>query len=116
MKLLTRTFLLLLLMLAGSWIGNQQILSGLAASVAVYAVYLLIGIVLGSMASPRFTKAKNKWIYILPILIFAAIGALMQLSPWLHAASWPFGVGNSLLAYSNLSWSIAGFFLSLALR
>lgn len=116
MKLLTRTLIILLLMVIGSWISGQLALSGIAASVAIYAVYLLIGIVLGSTANPRFTKAKNKWIYILPILVFAVIGALSFLSPWLHAAAWPFGIGSYLMQYSSLSWTATGFFLSIALR
>lgn len=116
MKLLTRTLIILILMVIGSWLSGQQALTGIAASIILYADYLLIGIVLGSTANPRFTKTKNKWIYILPILIFAVIGALSYLSPWLHAAAWPFGIGNYLMQYSSLSWTVTGFFLSIALR
>lgn len=116
MKLLTRTLMILALMIVGSWLNGQLAMPGIASSIAVYAVYLLIGILLGSTANPRFTKAKNKWIYVLPILIFAVIGALMMLYPLLHVAAWPFGIGAYLLEFSNLSWSIVGFFLSLAFR
>jgi len=116
MKLLTRTLIILALMIIGSWLNGQLAMPGYTSSIAVYAVYLLIGIILGSMANPRFTKAKNKWVYVLPILIFAVIGALSMLYPLLHAAAWPFGVGAYLLEFSNLSWSIVGFFLSLAFR
>jgi hypothetical protein len=116
MKLLTRTLIILLLMVIGAWLVSQQALSGITASIAIYAVYLLIGFVLGSTANPRFTKAKNKWIYIFPILIFVVIGALSFLSPLLHAAAWPFGIGNYLMQYSALSWTAAGFFLSIAFR
>lgn len=116
MKLLTRTLIILVLMVVGAWLGGQAALSGIAASIAIYAVYLLIGIVLGSTANPRFTKTKNKWIYIIPILIFAVIGALAFLAVWLHPAAWPFGIGNYLMQYSSLSWTAAGFFLSIALR
>jgi hypothetical protein len=103
-------------MLVGAWLGGQPSLSGIAAAIAIYAVYLLIGIVLGSTANPRFTKAKNKWVYIIPILIFTVIGALSFLSPWLHPAAWPFGIGSYLMQYSSLSWTASGFFLSIALR
>ncbi|HVI40471.1 MAG TPA: hypothetical protein VM577_07415 [Anaerovoracaceae bacterium] len=116
MKILTRTLIILVLMIAGSWLNAQLTLPGFTSSIAVYVVYLLIGIILGSMANPRFTKAKNKWIYVLPILIFAVIGALTMLYPWLHVGAWPFGIGAYLQQFSNLSWTIAGFFLSIALR
>jgi hypothetical protein len=79
-------------------------------------IYFLIGVLLGSTANPRFTKAKNKAVYAIPILIFAAIGALSLLYAPLHAAAWPFGIGGYLLNFSNLSWSIVGFFLSLSFR
>ncbi len=116
MKLLTRTLIILALMVVGSWLNGQLAMPGYTSSIAIYAVYLLIGILLGSMANPRFTKAKNKWIYVIPILIFAIIGALLMLYPLLHVAAWPFGLGTYLLEYSNLSWSIVGFFLSIAFR
>jgi hypothetical protein len=116
MKLLTRTLIILILMIIGSWLSSRLTLPGNFSSIPGYAVYLLIGIMLGNTANPRFTKAKNKWVYILPILVFGIIGALVFLSPLLHAAAWPFGIGSSLAGYSSLSWTIAGFFLSLALR
>ena len=116
MKLLARTLIILVLMIVGSWISAQGVLSGIAGSIAVYAVYLLIGITLGSTANPRFTKAKNKWIYMIPILIFAVIGMLNLLYSLLHAGSWPFGIGNYLMSFSALSWTIAGVLTSLAFR
>ncbi len=115
-KLLIRTLLILVLMIIGSWINSRLTLPDYPSIVTGYAVCLLIGILLGSMANPRFTKAKNKWIYILPILVFGMIGALMFLSPFLHVAAWPFGIGSYLAGFSSLSWTITGFFLSLALR
>lgn len=116
MKLIVRTLLILVLMIGGSWISAQGVLTGLAASITVYVVYLLIGIVLGSTASPRFTKPKNKWLYIIPILIFVVIGSLNLLYTLLHAAMWPLGIGNYLLSFSALSWTATGVFVSLALR
>lgn len=116
MKLLTRTLIILVLMVIGSWLQSQQALAGTTAGIAAYAVYLLIGVVLGSVANPRFTKAKNKWIYILPILIFGTVGSLHMLYPLLHVAAWPFGIGNYLAGFSNLAWTIVGFFVSVSLR
>lgn len=116
MKLLTRSLIILALMVAGSWLSGQQVLTGFASGIAGYAVYLLIGIILGSVANPRFTKAKNKWIYILPILVFGVVGSLHMLYSLLHVAAWPFGIGSYLAGYSNLAWTITGFFVSLSLR
>lgn len=116
MKLLIRTLIILALMIIGAWLIGQLALPEFAAGISVYAIYLLIGIFLGSTANPRFTKTKNKWIYVIPILVFAVIGALSMLYSLLHAEAWPFGVGAYLLNFSNLSWTIAGFFLSLAFR
>ena len=116
MKLLVRVLIILALMIVGSWLNAQGMLAGLAASIAVYAVYLLIGITLGSTANPRFTKPKNKWLYLIPIMIFVMIGALNLLYALLHAGAWPFGIGNYLLNFSALSWTIAGVFISLAFR
>ncbi len=116
LKLLTRVLIILALMIAGSWLSDQMPLPDFAASITFYAVYLLIGIVLGSVANPRFTKSKNKWVYVLPILVFVVIGALQMLYAPLHVAAWPFGIGEHLLNFSALAWIVAGFFLSLAFR
>ncbi|MDD4122134.1 MAG: hypothetical protein PHE94_04510 [Eubacteriales bacterium] len=123
MKLLTRILIILVLMAAGAWLNEMATdsyyrangsIPGLFYIIPVYAVYLLIGIALGSVVNPRFTK--KKWIYLIPILIFAVIGSLLFLYPVLHVGTWPFGIGNALLEFSNLSWTIAGFFLNLILR
>lgn len=116
MKLLARTVIILLLMIIGSWLSSQEALSGSIANIAIYTVYLLIGIMMGSTANPRFTKAKNKWIYFLPILIFGVVGSLTMLYSLLHVAAWPFGIGNYLTGFTELAWAIVGFFLSLAFR
>lgn len=123
MKLLARTFVILALMVIGSWLNGQldQFSSstgqfGFVSFAAMYVVYLLIGITVGTIANPRFTKAKNKWIYFIPILIFAVIGAQWFFSPIFNVASLPFGIGNYLLPFSYLSWAIVGFFLNLAFR
>lgn len=116
MKLLLRVLAILVLMIAGAWVNAQGMLTGVAASISVYAVYLLIGVTLGSTANPRFTKPKNKWIYMIPILIFAVIGALSFLYTLLHAGAWPLGIGNYLLNFSALAWTVTGVFVSLAFR
>lgn len=116
MKLFTRILIILALMIIGSWLSGQMILPDLAASITIYAVYLLIGIMLGSMANPRFTKTKSKWVYVIPILIFVVIGAMQMLYSPLHVAAWSFGIGEYLLNFSTPAWAIAGFFLSLCFR
>ncbi|MEL7654758.1 MAG: hypothetical protein AAGU75_02490 [Bacillota bacterium] len=123
MKLLARTLIILALMVVGSWLNGQlaQFNSstgqfGYLSFAAMYVVYLLIGITMGAIVNPRFTKAKNKWIYVIPILIFAVIGAQWFFSPIFSVASLPFGVGNYLMQFSYLSWTMVGFFLNLAFR
>lgn len=123
MKLLARTLIILALMVIGSWLNGQlaQFNSstgqfGFISFVAMYVVYLLIGITVGTIANPRFTKAKNKWVYFIPILIFAVIGAQWFFSPLFSVSSLPWGIGTCLLQFSYLSWTIVGFFLNLAFR
>lgn len=123
MKLIARTLIILVLMAAGSWLNNQldQFNSstgqfGFLSFAAMYAVYFLIGIALGSTANPRFTKAKNKWVYIIPMIIFALIGAQWFFSPLFNVAALPFNIGSHLLQFSYLSWGLVGFFLNLSLR
>lgn len=122
-KLLARTFIILVLMVIGSWLNGQlaQFNSstgqfGFVSFAAMYVVYLLIGITVGTIVNPRFTKAKNKWIYVIPILIFAVIGAQWFFSPIFSVATLPFGMGNYLMQFSYLSWTMVGFFLNLLFR
>ncbi len=123
MKLFTRTLIILLLMIIGSWLNGQLIQYnattgqlGTLTFIAMYVVYLLIGITVGTVANPRFTKAKNKWVYAVPIIIFALIGAQWFFLPLYNVATLPFGIGNYLMQFSYLSWAIVGFFLSIASR
>ena len=123
MKLLARTFIILALMVIGSWLNGQLAQfnsstgqSGFGSFVAMYVVYLLIGITAGTIVNPRFTKAKNKWIYVIPILIFAIIGAQWFFSPIFSVATLPFGIGNHLIQFSYLSWTMVGYFLNLLFR
>ena len=46
LKLLTRSIIILALMILGAWLNGQMALPGTAAAITAYAVYLLIGIVL----------------------------------------------------------------------
>jgi hypothetical protein len=120
MRLLVRTLLILVLMVLGAWLNAQlgQAAGGLESLsyIVMYIVYLLIGITVGSMVNPRFTKPKNKWVYFIPIVIFAVIGAQWFFYPLFSVASLPWGIGNYLLQFSYLSWSLVGVFLSLAFR
>ncbi|MDF2654337.1 MAG: hypothetical protein K0R19_811 [Bacillota bacterium] len=123
MKLIARTLIILVLMAAGSWLNNQldQFNSstgqlGFLSFAAMYAVYFLIGIALGSTANPRFTKAKNKWVYFIPMILFALIGTQWFFSPLFNVSSLPFGIGAHLLQFSYLSWGLVGYFLNLSLR
>lgn len=123
MKLLIRTFLILVFMVVGAWL-NGQVASqfyagsdlGFISFIAMYIVYLLIGITIGSMVNPRFTKPKNKGIYLVPVVIFALIGAQWFFYPLFSVASLPWGIGNYLLQFSYLSWTISGIFLNLSFR
>lgn len=119
MKLLARTFIVLLLMVIGAWLNAQLGQSaglGPMSFIVIYVVYLLIGVTLGSAVNPRFTKTKNKWIYIIPVVIFAIIGAQWFFYPIFSIAALPFGVGSYLLQFSYLSWAIVGLFINLAFR
>lgn len=123
LKLLARTLIILVLMVIGSWLNGQlaQFNSatgqfGFFSFVAMYIVYLLIGIMMGTIVNPRFTKPKNKWIYAIPIIIFALIGAQWFFAPIYSVATLPFGIGNYLMQFSYLSWTMVGFFLNLSFR
>lgn len=123
MKIIARTLIILLLMAAGSWLNGQldQFNNstgnlGFLSFIAMYVVYFLIGLTLGGIVNPRFTKAKNKWIYLIPIIAFALIGAQWFFSPIFNVAALPLGIGNHLLQFSYLSWGLVGFFLNLFLR
>lgn len=116
LKLLIRTLIILALMIIGSWLSAQMVLPEFASGITIYVIYLLIGVTLGSTANPRFTKAKNKWVYVLPVLIFAVIGALPMLYGLLHVVAWPFDMGSYFLNFSTFSWTVVGFFLNLTFR
>ena len=123
MKLCVRTLIILAFMVIGAWLNAQLGQSGFSSNnlgfvsyIVMYFVYFLIGITIGTMVSPRFTKNKNKWIYIIPVLIFALIGAQWFFYPFFPIAALPWGVGNYLLQFSYISWTIVGIFLNQAYR
>lgn len=122
MKLFARTLVILALMVIGAWLNAQLGITGISSNlgsisfIVMYIVYFLIGITIGSMVSPRFTKNKNKWVYIIPVLIFAIIGAQWFFYPFFSMASLPWGIGNYLLQFSYLSWTIVGVFINQAFR
>ena len=123
MKLCVRTLVILALIVIGAWLNAQLGQSAFSSNnlgsvsyIVMYIVYFLIGITIGTMVSPRFTKNKNKFVYIIPVLVFAIIGAQWFLYPLFSIASLPFGIGNYLLQFSYLSWTIVGVFLNQAFR
>lgn len=123
MKLIVRTLLIVLLMAAGSWLSIQINIYAAAsgnlkflASIAMYIVYFMIGVTLGSMTNPRFTKPKNKFVYLIPILIFVVIGVtqlLFWLVPTLPMIGW---IVKYLAQFTYLSWTLVGAFFALVFR
>lgn len=123
-KLLLRTAIILVLMVIGAWLNAQfgQSAGGISGGssfksfIFLYVVYLLIGITAGSMVNPRFSKNKSKWIHLIPVVIFALIGAQWFFYPLFSVASLPWGIGGYLLQFSYLSWTLSGIFLNLSFR
>lgn len=123
MKLILRTLLIILLMVLGSWISIQINIYAAAsgnlkflASIAMYIVYFIIGVTIGSMVNGRFTKPKNKYWNLFPIIIFVIIGVtqlLYWIVPTLPLIGW---IVKYLAQFTYLSWSIVGVFCSLAFR
>jgi hypothetical protein len=122
MKIITRTLIVVALMIAGAWLsatlgakGGSGGQTAEFASVIVYIVYFAVGIGAGSMVSPRFTKQKNKFVYLFPVIIFVIIG----IAPLAYSvfALLPFPViGSYLSQFSLLSWALSGLFFTLAFR
>jgi len=123
MKFILRTLLIVLLMVAGSWLAIQINIYAAAsgnlkflASIAMYIVYFIIGVTLGSMVTSRFTKPKNKFLCLFPILIFVIIGVtqlLFWLVPSLPLIGW---IVKYLSQFTYLSWTLTGVFTALAFR
>lgn len=123
MKLVVRTLLIVLLMVIGSWLSIQINIYAAAsgnlkflAAIATYLVYFIIGVTLGSMVNPRFTKNKNKFLYLFPIFIFIVIGVtqlLYWLVPTLPLIGW---IVTYLAQFTHLAWTLTGTFFALAFR
>lgn len=123
MKFILRTLLIVLLMVAGSWLAIQINIYAAAsgnlkflASIAMYIVYFIIGVTLGSMVSGRFTKPKNKYWNLFPIIIFVIIGVtqlLFWIVPTLPFIGW---IVKYLSQFTYLSWTLVGTFCALAFR
>ncbi|NLP30212.1 MAG: hypothetical protein GX363_03675, partial [Clostridiales bacterium] len=71
LKLLIRTLIILLLMIAGTWLNTKisSFTDANVSSIIPYALYYLIGIALGTMVGPRFVKNRNKFVYLFPTII-----------------------------------------------
>lgn len=123
MKLIVRTLLVILMMVLGSWLSIQINIYAAAsgnlkflASIAMYIVYFIIGVILGSMVNGRFTKPKNKYWNLFPIIVFVIIGVtqlLYWIVPTLPLIGW---IVKYLAQFTYLSWSIVGLFCALAFR
>ncbi|MDD2483972.1 MAG: hypothetical protein PHQ50_02915 [Eubacteriales bacterium] len=108
LKLITRTLIIIALMIVGA-IASEY------ASVIVYIVYFVIGFAAGTMVSPRFTKQKNKFIYLFPILLFVLIGIAPLAYSVFSALPFPW-IGTYLSQFTLLSWSLSGLFFAQAFR
>lgn len=120
MKLIMRTLLIVALMVLGTWLNRQLAIYANASgnlrfvsSIAMYMVYLVIGIAAGSMVAPRLSK--NKFVYVFPILIFLiiAIAPLLYLIVPMLPFPW---ITNYLSQFTYVSWTLTGVFLALAFR
>lgn len=121
MKLALRTIILLGIMVAGSWLFPQFGINAgesgefMLSHGILYLVYLLIGLSVGSMVGPRFSKGRNKYAYLFPLLLFFLIG----LSPalYFYIPTLPFPVaGQYLTPFSDLAWALTGIFANLTFR
>lgn len=123
MKLLIRTFIIVMLMVLGAWLNAQLGQSvyaygsfGFVSYVVMYIIYFLIGITMGTMVSPRFSKSRNKGVYFIPVIVFIVIGAQLFLYPFISIASLPWGIGSYILPFSYLSWTIVGVYVNQVFR
>ncbi len=108
LKLITRTLIIILLMIAGAIVSEL-------ASVILYIVYFIIGIAAGTMVSPRFTKQKNKFVYLFPTIVFILIGIAPLAYSVFTVLPFPW-IGTYLSQFTLLSWSLSGLFFSQAFR
>jgi hypothetical protein len=109
-------------MVAGTWlyprIGSLASADEgmfLLSSGVMYLIYLIIGIVAGSMMGPRFAKGKNKYGYLFPLLLFLLIGIAPVLYYYLPQMPFPV-IGQSMDQFTYLSWSFVGIYSNLIFR
>lgn len=116
LKICGRVLVMLFLMAVGAWLNGRLSDSGSYTYFVLYIVYFLIGITLATTINPRFTKGNNKWVYFIPVAVFAIVGAQWFFYPIFSLSSLPFGIGNYVMQFSYLSWALVGFFANLAFR
>lgn len=121
LKISIRTVLILALMAVGSWQidnlqGNEISFGNLPlTTLAIYTVYFLIGLILGTTMSPRFSKGKNKWVYLLPVLVFVTIGLAQILYSIIPL--FPLEIVMSYFSqFTFLAWALTGAFFSQLIR
>lgn len=122
MKLITRTLIIIVMMIAGTWLSAMLKAMGGSggpmaetASAIVYIIYFAIGIGAGSMVSPRFTKPKNKLVYLFPVIVFVIIGIAPLAYSVFTVLPFPM-IGSYLAQFALLCWTLAGLFFTLAFR
>lgn len=122
MAIVLRTLLIVVCMIVGAFLDAQiNIYAGASgnlvflANIATYIVYLAVGVTLGTMFNPRFTKNKQKMIYIIPIAIFVIIGVTPLLNLVMPALSIN-RFTKYLRQFTYLAWAIVGMFCSLVFR
>lgn len=122
MAVILRTLLIVVCMIVGAFLDAQiNIYAGASgnllflANIASYIVYAAVGVTMGSMFNPRFTKNKQKMIYVIPIIVFVIIGVTPLLNLVMPALSIN-RFTKYLKRFTYLAWTIVGAFCSLVFR
>lgn len=122
MKLVIRTLLTLGLMIVAAYLipklstpidGGKH--AFLLSNLPQYLVYLALGLTTGSMVGPRFSKGRNPYGYLFPLLVFLLIALAPVLYLYLSFLPVP-AIGQFLLSFTNLAWCFVGLFVSLLFR
>ena len=122
MALVLRTLLIVVCMIVGAFLDAQiNIYAGASgnllflASIATYIVYFAVGVTLGTMFNPRFTKHNQKMIYLVPLVIFIIIG----ITPLLNLVMPMLSINRFtkyLRQFTYLAWTIVGIVVALVFR
>ena len=122
MAIFLRTLLIVVCMIVGAFLDAQiNIYAGASgnlvflANIATYIVYGAVGVTLGTMFNPRFTKNKQKMIYLIPIVAFVIIGVTTLLNLVMPALSIN-RFTKYLRQFTYLAWTIVGTFCALVFR